>query len=204
MGGSGAGRPYAASREEVEVLALKMMIRDGYASVTVDDIASQAGIGRTTVFRYFGSKSGIIWSAFDEANTQLRLLLTSAGSDEDPLEVVRGAICESTRNAIQHSEVWLERFELLDDSLHLRAEAYTHWEEWKFEIEKYLVGRLGADSQQTATAIVGAYHAIYVAELRSVRAFHRNGETFLSHLNRGLEQGLLDVCAIVQDARGRD
>lgn len=198
----GVGRPYAASREVVEVLALTMMIRDGYAGVTVDEIARRAGIGRTTVFRYFGSKSGIIWSAFDGAIEQLRVLLTTT-SDLAPLEAVREAICESTRNAIQLSEVWLERFELLDSSPDLRADAYSHWETWKLEIETYLVGRLGAEAHETAAAIAGAHHSIYVAELRRARASGGDGEAFLSRLDHALEETLEAVCAIVKDGRER-
>lgn len=174
-----------------------MMIRDGYAGVTVDEIAQRVGIGRTTVFRYFGSKSGIIWSAFDETNTQLRLLLTPPVADMSGLDVVRTAIYGSTQFAIYRSDVWLERFELLDRSPQLRADAYSHWEAWKQAIETYLATELGTVAPQTAAAIAGACQSIFVSELRDVRTWGPDREAFLARLDASLERLLRAVSTIV-------
>lgn len=90
-------------------------------------------------------------------------MLTPPVADMDGLDVVRAAICGSTRFAICRGEVWLERFELLDGSPQLRADAYSHWEAWKQAIETYLATELGTVAPHTAAAIEGACQSIFVA-----------------------------------------
>jgi DNA-binding transcriptional regulator YbjK len=93
----GPGRPHAASREAVEQIALALMLRDGYDAVSVDAIASEAGIGRTTFFRYFGSKHGVIWAPFDATLAWMEESLHAVDRDDDPLTAVRKAVVSSTR-----------------------------------------------------------------------------------------------------------
>jgi len=67
------GRPAAASREDVLHLALNRYLHG--ERVDVQAIAAELGLGRTTIYRWFGSREGLIdetvaWAAeplFDEA-----------------------------------------------------------------------------------------------------------------------------------------
>lgn len=68
------------------------MLRDGYDAVDGDTIAAAAGIGRTTFFRYFGSKPGVIWLPFDATIDGLEVLVDTAPSGGDPFDVLRRAI----------------------------------------------------------------------------------------------------------------
>ncbi|MDT2007406.1 TetR family transcriptional regulator [Rhodococcus opacus] len=94
------GRPFAANRDAVERAALTLMLREGYEQVSVDDIAREAGIGRTTFFRYFKSKPGVVWSAFDDTISWLAENLTEKQEHPDILDAIRESIVFSTRSAI--------------------------------------------------------------------------------------------------------
>ncbi len=68
------------------------MIDRGYENVSVEDIAAAAGIGRTTFFRYFGSKSGVIWLEFDSTIERLADVLEASADADDVLGSVRRAV----------------------------------------------------------------------------------------------------------------
>jgi AcrR family transcriptional regulator len=59
------GRPAAASREDVLDLALNRYLHG--QRVDVQAIAAQLGLGRTTVYRWFGSREGLIGETVAEA-----------------------------------------------------------------------------------------------------------------------------------------
>lgn len=162
------GRPPVSSREAIEEVAFGLLLRDGYEATTVQTIMDAANIGRTTFFRYFGSKSGIVWGEFDKAVERLTLSLDAA--DNAPvLTAVRQAVTESTRLSKAASpETWLDRFRVIDRDPALAAEAARHWRDWAHEISGYVERRTGiAAGDPVSAAIGGAVQAAYVAVLRS-------------------------------------
>lgn len=190
----GPGRPPAASREAVEQIALALMLRDGYDAVSVDAIAAAAGIGRTTFFRYFGSKAGVIWAPFDATISWLRDGLDTQAPGEDVLSTVREAIVASTRSAVGSSDVWLERFQLLDTHPSLQSGAYEHWEAWKGVLISFIRAAVDCDGRGDDTipmAIAGACHGVFLAELRH----WRNTDDDRDGLLRRLDDSLEAVCS---------
>lgn len=53
-------RKRVATEQAIVDAAMTLFARDGYAGTTVDDIASAAGVGRRTLFRYFPTKEDIL------------------------------------------------------------------------------------------------------------------------------------------------
>ncbi len=191
IGSRGPGRPPAASREAVERIALSLMLRDGYDAVSVDAIADAAGISRTTFFRYFGSKPGVVWAPFDATIAWLQDGLGAVDTGGKPLRAVREAVVSSTRLAIASSDVWLERFQLLDTHPSLRSGAHEHWEKWRQAIVDHLRGS-GDDRPDTTAsmAVAGACHGVFLAELRH----WQNSDDDRDGLLRRLDHGLAQVC----------
>ncbi|WP_461175269.1 TetR family transcriptional regulator (plasmid) [Arthrobacter sp. Z1-9] len=185
----GPGRPPAATREAVEHIALALMLRDGYGAVSVETIANAAGIGRTTFFRYFGSKSGVVWAPFDVTIAELRSKIKSSDVDGDVLDAIRAAIIYSTRSALYSSEVWLERFKLLDNNPSLRAEAYEHWERWKRVIAESIARNQGIESRTVVPmAIAGACQGVLVTEFRHPQNCDVDREAVLGRLDMSLRE----------------
>jgi AcrR family transcriptional regulator len=185
----GPGRPPAASREVVEQIALTLMLRDGYDAVSVDAIAAAAGIGRSTFFRYFGTKPGVIWAPFEETLTWLQEGLNPQAADGDPLRAVRVAIVDSTRAALYASDVWLERFQLLDAHPSLHAEAHAHWERWRRILAEHVAAAQGlARDDAVPMAVAGACHGVFLAELRNPLNTEADREVLLARLTGTLRQ----------------
>src|SRR5436189_4521893 len=74
----GPGRPAAASREDVLAAALHRYVRG--RRVDVQAIAAELGLGRTTIYRWFGSRDDLLGAvlaaavdpAVDEAKARAR------------------------------------------------------------------------------------------------------------------------------------
>ncbi|MFC5677180.1 TetR family transcriptional regulator [Aeromicrobium endophyticum] len=160
------GRPPRSSPAAVEAVALGLMLRDGYEAATVEAISDAAGVGRTTFFRYFGSKSGVVWAEFERAIERLRNGLEVPGA-ATIMRTVQAAVVESTVEARDASDSWLARFVLLDRDPALTGEAAAHWQAWAATIAAYVEDRgAAASTRALAAAIGGAVQAVYVVVLR--------------------------------------
>ncbi|MDF2442389.1 MAG: hypothetical protein JWR01_592 [Subtercola sp.] len=165
------------------------MLREGYDGVNVDDIAAAAGISRTTFFRYFGSKPGVIWAAFDATIAGLEAAIGSQAPSAGTMDALRYAIVASTRSAVHSSDVWLERFQLLDGTSDLRAEAHEHWEQWKLVIARFVSARCGqAAGGAVPMAIAGACQGVFLSALRDERNTDDGREAMLVSLDRNLAE----------------
>jgi AcrR family transcriptional regulator len=188
-GRRGPGRPRAASRDDVERLALDLMLRNGYDRVSIETIVAAAGISRTTLFRYFGSKSAIVWGAFDATNARLADALDSVERPVPPVEAACAAIVASTRQALAESEVWWERFRLIDSSSELLGATSERWERWKQIVTIGLAERADVEAGAPGPiAAAGALHAVFVSSLRTWEGGDEAPEGFLRLLERTLSR----------------
>jgi AcrR family transcriptional regulator len=73
------GRPRASSREVLAEAACELFLEQGYEATSVADIATRAGVSRSSFFNYFSSKGEVLWSALDERID--RLAETLRGDD---------------------------------------------------------------------------------------------------------------------------
>lgn len=185
----GPGRPATSDRGAIERAALSIMLREGYENVSIKTIAEAAGIGRTSLFRFFGSKPGIIWTAFDETISELNAELLASEQKKSPAtENIRAAIVASTRTAFESSDMWLQRFEILDTSPELRSGAYDHWERWKNVIVDHLVEHSHFEAEDNVPMVVAsAYQAVFVSVLRSDVLRREGSERVLKNLDGNLE-----------------
>jgi TetR/AcrR family transcriptional repressor of mexJK operon len=89
-----SGVPSEAKRQAILAAATEAFLHSGYA-VSIDEIAAVAGVGKQTVYRYFGDKPALFLAAVTAARA------TAAGSDPgtrasdattlgDPLEGLTG------------------------------------------------------------------------------------------------------------------
>ncbi|WP_308250377.1 TetR/AcrR family transcriptional regulator [Sphaerisporangium fuscum] len=62
----------ARNREKVLAAAAKLFREKGVAAVSMDAIAAEAGVGKGTLFRRFGDKSGLAVALLDERERELQ------------------------------------------------------------------------------------------------------------------------------------
>ncbi|NKY36574.1 TetR/AcrR family transcriptional regulator [Nocardia speluncae] len=83
-------------RSEIAAVARVMASRDGYKGVTIRQVAAEAGTTPVTVYRYFGSKDGLVQHLMAEwaLDTLDRITRLPATSGAGPAERVAGAFAQ--------------------------------------------------------------------------------------------------------------
>ncbi|GAA1480916.1 TetR/AcrR family transcriptional regulator [Gordonia sinesedis] len=84
-------RADAARNRALLLTAAKTLIDNhGAAAVTMDAVAREAGVGKGTVFRRFGSRTGLMFALLDHAESELQLGFLSGppplGPGAEPLD----------------------------------------------------------------------------------------------------------------------
>ena len=118
------GRPKAVSRSMLQEAAFECFLEQGYARTTVEDIASRAGVGRSTFFGYFGSKADVFWVELDDAIGAVREHLADAAMDQDPMALVSDALITGAERLGPAHVPWpLTQARLIGADEQLRASA---------------------------------------------------------------------------------
>lgn len=81
--------------DEVEAVALRLFDERGFADVTVEEIATHAGISPRTFYRYFPSKEDVLQVRIDRRSTALASALAARPLHESPLVALRVALEEA-------------------------------------------------------------------------------------------------------------
>ena len=87
---------------QVGLTALRLFTTRGIDKVTMDDVAREAEISRSNLFRIFPSKAAVVWGGMHEFNVEL-----AARISESP---------ETNVVKLLHTS-WVQAMHLLDDSL---------------------------------------------------------------------------------------
>jgi len=185
----GRGRPAVSSRAHIEDVAMRLFAENGYAATTVPMIAEASGVGRATVFRYWGSKSEIVWAEFDQHIERLANLLDGeTSSGERTLDIVQRSVVANLGRSIEDSSVWLERFALVDESEELRSEEARRWADWAAAVAGFVARRHGyGPAAVVPQTIGGAVQGAFLAVLRSRRSHDDfSAESVLPDLDRTL------------------
>jgi TetR/AcrR family transcriptional regulator, regulator of mycofactocin system len=77
---------------EVEAVALRLFDERGFGDVTVEDIATAAGISPRTFYRYFPSKEDVLQVRIERRSDALRAALAVRPDGEQPLVSLRTAL----------------------------------------------------------------------------------------------------------------
>ena len=125
------GRPPGTSARELELIALRLFAEQGFDDTTVDQIATQAGVSRRTYFRYFDSKSDVLWSDFDREVEALRAQLAQAPGDLSIMDAVRHAVIAVNHYSADDVPELRARMHLIASVPELAASATRHYDAWE-------------------------------------------------------------------------
>jgi AcrR family transcriptional regulator len=90
--------------------AAKVLERSNGASLTVQEVADEAGQSLRTLYQYFESKDDLLLAVFEEAmRTYARLIRAAIVALEDPVERLAGGLIASARMAALHDKTGLDR-----------------------------------------------------------------------------------------------
>jgi AcrR family transcriptional regulator len=129
---------------EIQQAAMSLFAERGYADVTVEDIAGEAGISERTFFRYFASKDHLLVA---EASRRIEVIhesLTGQPDDLDAWTALRNAVLDqstSEEHIGRNAAIWAH---LTKEAPALLAKMIMHGAlEGTHNIEVELARRLG-------------------------------------------------------------
>lgn len=182
------------SKEAIEQHAIELFLRHGYAATSIPMIAVASSVSRTSVFRYWRSKSDLVWGPFDTHIERLGLLLRGTSGDTPVMDAVREQVVENLRLSMVESASWLERFAVIDTAPELRGEEAEHWARWAEVITRFVAERLRLPSRSVAAAAVGgAIQGAFVSVLRGWLTTEDRSPSVL----QDLDAALVPVCEAV-------
>lgn len=90
--------------------AAKVLERTNGESLTVQEVADEAGQSLRTLYQYFASKDDLLLAVFEEAmRTQARMLRTAIAEFTDPVERLAAALIASARLPALHNKAGVDR-----------------------------------------------------------------------------------------------
>jgi mycofactocin system transcriptional regulator len=186
--GAKNGRPRATSRAELERVGFELFAARGFDEVTVEEIASAAGIGRRTFFRYYASKNALVWGDFDGQIAHLRELLAAIPASVPTMEALRIAIVEFNRYD-EHTLLWhRRRMELILKVPALQADSTLRYNAWRAVVAEFSAGRAGLPTTALEPVLIGN-----VALATSVTAYELWLQDDTSDLTELIDEGFRRV-----------
>lgn len=149
------GRPRATSRAELERVAFELFDRRGFDEVTVEDIASAAGVGRRTFFRYYASKNALVWGDFDGQLEYLRELLATVPESLSTMEALRVVIVKFNHYD-PHTVPWhRRRMALILRVPTLQADSTLRYNAWREIVTEFVAQRAGLPVTALEPVLIG-------------------------------------------------
>lgn len=136
------GRRPATSRSELERVALGLFAERGFEGTTVAHVATAAGIGRRTFFRYFASKNDVVWGDFEQGLVTLRGRLEGADPGRPLLDELRVAVLAFNRLDDAQVPWHRERMALILRVPALQAHSTLRYAAWRDVVAAFAARRL--------------------------------------------------------------
>ena len=138
-------RKRATTHALLRTTALRLFRERGFAGVTVDEIATEAEVSRSTFFRYFGSKEAVLFNEMDRSGDVFLAHLRDRPGDEAPWQAFEAALVATSRDTEDRATTDEQRVidELLRNDPALsgrRLEELSRWSGWIAEV---FAGRAG-------------------------------------------------------------
>ena len=92
-------RKKASTQALLRSTALRLFKERGFAAVSVDEIATEAEVSRSTFFRYFGSKEAVLFNEWDESGDVFLAELLDRPRNETPWQAFEEALVATSLDA---------------------------------------------------------------------------------------------------------
>jgi mycofactocin system transcriptional regulator len=137
------GRPPATSSDELRRIALRLFVENGFEATTIEQITSEAGVSERTFFRYFGSKSAVLWTDFDAEVDAIRVALAAVPDDVPLMEAIRQVVVSVNHYQASDIPELRMRMNLIASVPALSSSAAEHYDAWERAVIEFAARRLG-------------------------------------------------------------
>jgi mycofactocin system transcriptional regulator len=160
------GRKRITSPIELEHIAFELFAERGFERTTIDDIATAAGIGRRTFFRYFPSKNDLAWGSFDDELVHMHARFRASPPELPLMDALRKVVVDFNRIPADETGWHRRRMSLILNVPALQAHSTLRYADWRRVVAEFAASRLGvpADSlmpQAISHAALGVAVAAY-------------------------------------------
>ncbi|WP_051025642.1 MULTISPECIES: TetR/AcrR family transcriptional regulator [Nocardia] len=169
------GRPSKAKERIPEILeaAYAVVVRDGLAGVTFSKVAEAAGLQRTLVLHYFGSRDELIGAFIDHVVGAMGTEIVRRHADLPLRQRVTAAYAPGAYRSRDDMVVWAELVALSARDPAVRRRLHDLWtERWLPELEAALAERYpevsGEDVSAAAYALVCLFEAHWALDIQDV------------------------------------
>lgn len=149
-----------ATRQHISDVATKLFIERGFEQVTVDEVATAAGVAKMTVFNYFPRKEDLF---FDRTEDLQALLGGALRGQKDPLAALEALVrdlVEGDHPVTRVNRDVIASWKAVAASPALRARAY----DLLAELEIALAGMIG--DRLVAAILLAAWRVAFAAALK--------------------------------------
>jgi len=149
------GRPPGTSRRELELIALRLFTEQGFDHTTIEQIAAEAGVSKRTFFRYFSSKTSVLWSEFDHEVDVIRAALAEVPDGVPMMDAIRQAVVAANHYGPQDVPELRMRMNLIGNVPALQSSAALHYDAWERAISDFAATRTGQPADSLYPLAVG-------------------------------------------------
>ncbi|MEL7207063.1 MAG: TetR family transcriptional regulator [Actinomycetota bacterium] len=150
-GSSLRSRRKLESMREIQSVAIAQFTERGFDAVTVGDLASAVGTSESTLYRYFGTKEGLVtWQEYEPA---LQAALLRRLVEQPPVDAIRDAHVEALAPAFDVGQLARITFIYGTPQVHAAAVEQSYLQH--ASLSRSLVGATG-ESALAADVVAGA------------------------------------------------
>jgi AcrR family transcriptional regulator len=157
-------RTRRAVRKELQTVAIRLFLQQGFEATTVEQIAEAAGLSRRSFHRYFASKDDVLTAALEDSGAKIAAGIATRPETESPWLALRrgfdGLVAGTTTEAVPLVRAMLQSTAL--SSSHTQKEA-----NWQRAMSEALVPRLPDSPDRPLQAGALAAAALVSARLSS-------------------------------------
>jgi AcrR family transcriptional regulator len=161
-------RASRAVRAEVAEVALRLFLDQGFEKTTVDQIAAEAGLSRTSFFRYFATKEDVILGHLEELRQSLVEAFDERPEQEPVWRALRRAFDVLIEQTVAAPERGLAMARMLHSTPSLRSRQLGKQLGWQDLLVPEIARRLGvtdkardARPRALAAAALGCLNAAF-------------------------------------------
>ena len=140
-------RATRAVRAEIALVAMRLFLEQGFDKTTVDQIAAEAGLSRTSFFRYFATKEDVILGHLEELGQKVLEALAARPAQEPVWHSLRRAFDLIIEESTTLPEQDLTMARMLHDTPSLRSRQLGKQMGWLDLLVPEVARRLGVASE---------------------------------------------------------
>ncbi len=136
----------AERRQQILDATLRLVARDGFASVTLRDVAGEVGVVHGLIRHYFPTREQLVAEAFDAAVSAELALDEEIAEQSEPLAALADWLTSTPRD---HYFVWIDAWSEASRNPHLKSALDRHHRDCERRLAR-IIERLAEDGRATS------------------------------------------------------